>query len=261
MDNEDGLPRDSEPPRLVRVSERDTGRDSGLDAAARETDESRVTRFLADNPEWLSMQTGLYGRLSPPRRVHGETLADHMAAMIEAARRQAADMTAHAETVLQAGRAASGLAERVREAVLALIRSADIGEWIADDLPRLLGIDAALLCVEGPASGISGSLMARSMPRGTVASLLGRGDVLVRVAPGNAAVLHGEAASLAAHDALLRVPVAGLPPMLLALASRDAHVLQDGLPASMTGGAAGSGGAASLAFLGAALAARIESPA
>lgn len=228
------------------------------DALPPQSEESRVARFLADNPDWLATQSGLYGLLSPPRRVHGEILADHMAAMIDAARQQAADMTAHAETVLQAGRAARGLGDRVREAVLALIRTSDLGEWVAGDLPRLLGIDAALLCVEGLANSLPERLMARSLPRGTVASLLGGGDVRVRTAPCNAAVLHGEAAPLAAHDALLRVTAAGWPPMLLALASRDARVLQDGLPASVTGGAAGSGGTALLGFLGAALGARIE---
>ena len=229
------------------------------DGSAGDTEEDRVARFLAENPDWLATQTDLYEVLSPPRRVHGDTLADHMAAMIDAARQQAASMTAQAETLLQAGRAALGLADRVREAVLALIRATDLGECIACDLPRLLGIDSALLWIEGPARGLPERLMARSLPPGTVVRLLGRREVRVRIAPLDAGALHGEAGPLAAHDALLRVSVQGRPPMLLALASRDAQVLQDGLPASVTGGTAGGGGAAALAFLGAALAARIES--
>ncbi len=234
-------------------------------ASGGDTEEDRVARFLAENPDWLATQTDLYEVLSPPRRVHGDTLADHMAAMIDAARQQAASMTARAETVLQAGRAALSLADRVREAVLALIRATDLGECIAGDLPRLLGIDSALLWVEGPAQGLSERLMARSLPPGTVVRLLGRRDVRVRIAPPDAGSLHGEAAPLAAYDALLRVTVRNQPPMLLALGSRDAPVLQDGLPASVTdvtrgtGGTAGSGGTTALAFLGAALAARIES--
>ncbi len=231
-------------------------------AAGGDTEENRVARFLAENPDWLATQPELYGMLSPPRRVHGDTLADHMAAMIDAARQRAASMTAQAETVLQAGRAALNLVDRVREAVLALIRATDLGECIAGDLPRLLGIDSALLWVEGPAQELSERLMARSLPPGTVVRLLGRRDVRVRIAPPDAGSLHGEAAPLAAHDALLRVTVRNQPPMLLALGSRDAPVLQDGLPASVTDGAsgtAGSGGTTALAFLAAALAARIES--
>lgn len=224
-------------------------------------EEGRVARFLTDNPDWLATRMDIYSLLSPPRRVHGEILADHMAAMIGAARQQAADMTAHAESVLQAGRAAIGLVDRVRAAVLALIGTQDIGEWVTSDLPGLLGIDSALLCIE-QVGGAHGSLlqllMARNVPAGTVARLLGTRDVLVRSTPWDAIELHGEAAGLATQDALLRVPVPGLPPMLLALASRDAAVLEEGLPASMTGGNAGGGGRAALAFLGEALAARIE---
>ena len=125
--------------------------------SAGDTEEDRVARFLAENPDWLATQTDLYEVLSPPRRVHGDTLADHMAAMIDAARQQAASMTAQAETLLQAGRAALGLADRVREAVLALIRATDLGECIACDLPRLLGIDSALLWIEGAGARPAGA--------------------------------------------------------------------------------------------------------
>ena len=213
-------------------------------------EERRVARFLAENPDWLATRTELYGRMAPPRRVHGETLADHMVAMIEAARERAAAMTAQAETVLQAGRAAVGLAERVREAVLALIRAIDIVECVEADLPRLLGIDTALLCIEPGAHAPAGG---RAIPCGTVAALLGTRDVRLRAAPEDALLLHGAAAGLAAHDALLRVPVAGLPPMLLALASRDAPILETAPP-----GTTGGGGVAVLAFLGQVLAARLE---
>ncbi len=218
-------------------------------------EEHRVARFLADNPDWLATRTELYRRMAPPRRVHGEALADHMAAMIEAARHRAAVMTAQAETVLQAGRAAIGLAERVREAVLALIRAGDVAECVEVDLPRLLGIDTALLCVEPGTGAGAGAppLGGHPVPPATVRRLLGTRDVRLREAPEDAALLHGAAAGLAVHDALVRVPAAGLPPMLLALASRDALILDAGSPA-----AAGGGGCGALAFLGQALAARLE---
>ncbi len=216
-------------------------------------EERRVARFLSDHPDWLATRTELYRRMAPPRRVHGEALADHMAAMIEAARQRAALMTEQAETVLQAGRAAIGLGERVREAVLALVRAGDIAECVEADLPRLLGVDGAALCVEartGPGAGTAAAGL-RVVPPATVARLLGARDVRLRAAPAEAGLLHGAAAGLAAHDALVRVPAAGLPPMLLALASRDVPILQGGLEA-------GSGGSAALAFLGRVLAARLE---
>ncbi len=208
---------------------------------------ARVARFLAANPDWLATQTGLYERLSPPRRVHGDALADHMAAMIDVARH-------NSRTALDAGRAALGLSERVKAAVLALIRAADPGDWIAGDLPHLLGVDAARLCMEARlgvapgAGGCQGGVAAAGIPPGTSARLLGGRDVLIRrqADPADAALLHGEAAGLALHEAVLRVPVPGAHPMLLALAMRDATVL------------VGPGSDTALAFLAASLAARIE---
>jgi hypothetical protein len=151
-----------------------------------------------------------------------------MAAMIEAARSQA-------QRVLEAGRATLGLSERVRAAVLALIREPAPLEWVSGDLAGLLGLDAARLCVEG----------AHGVPEGTVARVLGGRDVVVRQGGGDAALLHGEAAGLAVHDALLRLPLRAGAPTLLALAARDGSLLE--------------GDETALGFLAAALAARIES--
>ncbi len=245
---------------VVRVARLSVGAIAAMDNERPVLDpgeERRVARFLSDHPDWLATRTELYRRMAPPRRVHGEALADHMAAMIEAARQRAALMTEQAETVLQAGRAAIGLGERVREAVLALIRAVDIAECVEADLPRLLGIDGAALCVETGADTGAGAATAglRAVPPATVARLLGGRDVRLRAAPADAALLHGAAAGLAAYDALVRVPAAGLPPMLLALASRDVPILQAGLEAGLE---AGSGGSAALAFLGQAMAARLE---
>ncbi len=199
-----------------------------------------MVRFLRENPDWLAEQDGLYEHLAPPRRVHGEVLADHMEAMLGRARTRAAGM-------LRVLRAGSGVAGQVQEAILSLVRADDLAACIANDLPALLGIDAALVCGE---SGLPAPLQARALPPGTVAGLLGSRDVVLRAAPADAAALYGEAAPLACHDALLRVPAAGQPPMLLALAARDDAVLN---PTA----ADGAGGSA-LAFLGRVLAARIE---
>src|SRR5689334_21904255 len=49
-----------------------------------------VERFLRANPGWLAERLELYRVLTPPARVHGERLADHMAAMLRAERAHAA---------------------------------------------------------------------------------------------------------------------------------------------------------------------------
>lgn len=198
-----------------------------------------VEGFLRARPSWLAENPALYRLLAPPARVHGERLADHMAAMLAAARAEAAAMTAQADGVLQAGRAAAGLAERVQAAVLALIAAADPAECVAHHLPGLLGVDAAALCAEATLPGMC------PVPGGTVARLLDGRDVVCRIAPADAALIHAEAARLARRDALVRVRWTG-PPTLLALASREAEAAEAGR------------GLGSLAFLGQAIGAALD---
>ncbi len=212
-----------------------------MTAPARRPDaptEEAVAAFLRARPGFLADRPELYRMLLPPARVHGERLADHMAAMLRAERVHAAAMAARADGVLAAGRAAASLALRVQEAVLALIAAADPAECIAAELPGLLGIDAAVLCLERDRPH------ARRLPAGRIAALLGGRDVVFRSRPGDAGLLHAEAAPLARHDALVRVRLADAP-ALLALACRDAAGLD---PAQ---------GCGALGFLGRAAAAAL----
>ncbi|HTR17879.1 MAG TPA: hypothetical protein VMI52_12715 [Acetobacteraceae bacterium] len=201
-----------------------------------ERDES-IAAFLRANPSWLAERPELYRCLAPPQRVHGERLADHMAAMVQAERAQAAAMTAQAEAVLAACRATTALTLRVQEAVLALMRSPDPADCVAVEMPGLLGVDAATLCAEGFRPGL------RHLPPGHIERLLAGRDVAFRAMPDDAPLLHAEAALLARHDALVRVPAAS--PTLLALACRDPWPLSPQ-------------GAGALGFLGRALAAALE---
>jgi uncharacterized protein YigA (DUF484 family) len=203
----------------------------GLTAEAVET-------YLRAHPRFLAERPAIYRALAPPIRLHGEGLADHMAAMLHAERQHAAAMAERADGVLAAGRAAAGLAARVQEAVLALLQADDAMECIAAELPALLGIDAASLCMEADLPGV------RALPAGTVARLLASRTLQFRDWPEEARLLHGEAAGLACREALVRVGGNG-PPALLALAARDAAALD---PAQGTG---------ALTFLARAVAARV----
>jgi uncharacterized protein YigA (DUF484 family) len=196
-----------------------------------EADAAFVEAFLRANPAWLAEHPELYRVLEPPTRVHGDGVTDHMAAMLRVQRERADD-------VLAAGRASAGLAGRVQDAVLALFRSTDPADCVSGEMPGILAIDAAYLCTEAEHPG------ARSLPVGTVARLLNGRQVVFRDAPSDARLLHAEAAGLARHDALVRVPGEG-PAALLALLARDRHMLD---PAQ---------GAGPLGFLGRAVAAAL----
>jgi hypothetical protein len=203
-----------------------------------DADAGFVEAFLRAHPHWLAEHPELYRVLSPPQRVHGEQLADHMAAMVHAERTHAAAMSERADFVLAAGRAAAGLTARVQEAVLALLRSADPMDCIGGEMPGILAVDAVHLCCEEPLPGT------QDLPAGTVVRLLDGRQVLFRDIATDARLLHAEAAGLARHDVLVLIPGQG-PATLLALLARDPLALDP------------SQGAGALAFLGRAIAAAL----
>ena len=203
-----------------------------------DADAAFVAAFLRAHPRWLAENPELYRILSPPQRVHGEQLADHMAAMVHAERTHAAAMSERADFVLAAGRAAAGLTARVQEAVLALLRSSDPIDCIGGEMPGILAVDAVHLCSEVPVPGT------RALPEGTVTRLLDGRQVLFRDIATDARLLHAEAAGLAGHDVLVLIPGQG-PAALLALLARDPGALDP------------SQGAGALAFLGRAIAAAL----
>jgi hypothetical protein len=164
-----------------------------------------VAAYLRAHPGFLAARPTLYAALTPPLRRHGEVVADHLAAMVAAARQDAA-------SVVATGRATAALTARVQEAVLALFAAASVPACVAEMFPPLLGVEAAALCVEQDLPGT------RLLPAGEVERRLHGRGVAVDAACRDA-VVHGEAAALAFHDALVLVPGAASPAML-ALAAR-----------------------------------------
>lgn len=189
-----------------------------------------IAAFLRANPGWLAAHPELYAVLDPPRRLHGEALADHMVAMLEQARR-------HGTGAAAGRRAAEGFTQLVQEAVLAMMRAPDPVWCLQNDVPGVLRVESVRVCAEFDLADAS------LLPAGTIERLLGQKSALVRDAARDPA-LHGEAALLARREALVRVKTAR-GPALLALASRH----EDGLDGA---------GTQALAFLGEAFAAALE---
>jgi len=179
-------------------------------------DEAMVAAWLAANPRFLVENPSLYEVLEPPVRLHGQVFADHMAAMLTAARSGGRAAAIRRE-------AAESLAARVQAAVLALIEQPDPRATVAEDWPRLLNL--AVCSIIRPPAGL--------LPPGRT--------VLLRDAPAVSAALHGEAAPLVVRDALL--PLELEDPAVLVLGAREAEALPM------------RGGTAALEFLGRALAA------
>ncbi|HWX50251.1 MAG TPA: hypothetical protein VNZ61_19560 [Roseomonas sp.] len=196
--------------------------------------EEDIAAWLRAHPGFLASRPDLYRLLAPPRRVHGEELADHMAAMLFAER-------AATRNLAEAAREGDSFAARTHDAVLALIASRDPVETVSQEWPALLGLEHCALAAEGvPAAH------RLALPPGSVARLLPSGrDTLVRSKPTDLALLHAEAAALVHCDALARVPLADAPAMLV-LGARHAAALPS------------RGAAAHLLFLARALAMALQ---
>ncbi len=207
-----------------------------------------VEAFLRAHPAFLTERPDLYRVLTPPRRVHGENMADHMVAMITAERSRRRMVEGEILAALEAGRAGAGLTIRIRLGVLALIRArGEVMEVVTQELPALLGVETTTLAAEpGPDRRYlpAGVL---PLPAGAVSRLVGRGrEAVVRTAPTDVEMLHAEAAPLVTRDALARVPLTVGPPMLIAIGAREATALPTRQAAPV------------LAFLGRAVAAALS---
>ncbi|WP_270939036.1 DUF484 family protein, partial [Falsiroseomonas oryzae] len=161
-----------------------------------------VAAFLVANPDFLARRPELYRLLTPPRRVHGENLADHMAAMVAAERARLRALEAEMQAAIADGRAGAGLALRVRLAVLSLMRARDVPDTICQEWPPLLRIESCVLLAEPrpPRTLLNGRAESavprhgvRPLPEGAVARLVGPGrDARVRAEVTDAELLHAE---------------------------------------------------------------------
>ena len=182
----------------MSLPEREADPGSGAGDRRRTLRSSRHS--CARNPAWLAEHAELYQVLAPPARVHGEGLADHMAAMLAGPARARG-------WLLPPGRAARGPGRPACRMPCWRCCARPIRPTAsAARCPGMLAVDAAHLCVEAEQPG------ARRLPRrrGRAACWTGaRWCSATRLT--DAPLLHAEAAGLARYDALVRVPGEGPP--------------------------------------------------
>jgi uncharacterized protein len=200
----------------------------------------QVAAWLRDNPSFLAERPELYGELTPPKRVFGTGVEDHMAAMLDVARKQARGLAEEMAAFTTEDRAEAGLVARVQDAVVAMIAAEDVVDCALNEWPSLLGLDSVTIAAEGtPPEPLL------PLERGTLERVLPAGrEAIVRPYVTDSAALHAEAAPLITRDALVRVAMPARD-LLLVLGARDAAALP-------LRGASGA-----LGFLGRALAAAI----
>lgn len=173
--------------------------------------EGAVDAYLRANPGFLAARPDLYRALTPPCRVHGEAVADHLTAMVRRERLHAHAMTQETQAVLTAGRQAAAAGHLVHEAVLAMMQAPDAAECLVGEVPRLLGADAVCLARH---DGATPDLARRDGATPELAraleTALGGAEVRPRTAPADVARCYAEAAGLVGHDVLIRLPGVGV---------------------------------------------------
>ncbi len=209
------------------------------DDAALPTDqgptEAQVLAYLKAHPDLLQRHPDLAARLAPPSRFEGAgPVVDLQAFMIGALKGELDQMRGCAEHLISTTRSNMSTQSRTHEAVLAVLNAIGVPELarvVAEELPRLLDVDVAGLAIELGDESIP-RLAAEGIRRpapGTVAGLLANKDHLLVAKDAGNPELFGDAASLVASSALVRLDL-GLtcPPGLLVLGSRTEKTFHPG---------------------------------
>lgn len=111
----------------------------------------QVVRFLRENPEFLLVQPDLLHELAPPPRWTGDTVVDFQRFMVDMLRGELAGLRDCTRSVIETSRTNMSVQARTHAAALSLVAAADMDQLvriIGEDLPGLLGVDAATLAFE-----------------------------------------------------------------------------------------------------------------
>ena len=206
---------------------------------ARKLDASKVTEYLKENPEFLIENPDLLEVLSPPSRWEdGEAgnVVDMQTSMLDRMRDESTNLKDATNLLISTTRSNMMIQTRTHAAVIAIL-SADSLDRLVNvvcfDLPLLLDIDAASLCLETGEEGFPelGDTDILWFAPGTVDKVLGGPDefaTLIEHTKDDGSVF-GEAAGIVKSAALGRLqPGYGIPNGLLALGSRNRGAFHGG---------------------------------
>lgn len=215
---------------------------------------SEVRAYLSRHPDFLLDFPELVERMTPPAARSGKGVVDMQSFLIGRLQDTVQELRSDQSKLVAATRDNRTSISRLHAAVLALYEPGamnDLVELIKTDLPTILEVDLASLCVEStksPLAGLPASGGVVVVESGVVEGLIGVGrdvalvtdtETVNTVFPGNA--------TLVKSSALIRLRVAGpVHPALLGLGSRDASRFEQGQSTEL------------LAFLGQAMGRRLR---
>lgn len=211
-------------------------------AAEQGLDEVLVLDYLRAHPELLSRHVELLAPFLKPERACGDRVVDLQRFMVERLSKRARELETERDRMVALARHNLRSQARVHRAVLALMEAPSFAHLIQAatiDLPVLLGVDVAGLCIEAestppprcPSPGV------RLLGPGGVDRVLEPGhDMLLRPRARGEPAIFGSAASLVRSEALLRLKISPAAPAgLLALGSRKENRFHPGQGTELLG--------------------------
>lgn len=160
------------------IDTRETSRRGSHGGAGHETTADQVLQYLRQNPEFLLVQPDLLRDLAPPPRWTGDTVVDFQRFMVDMLRGELDGLRDCTNSVIETSRSNMSVQARTHTAALSLLTAEDMDALLAlivEDLPGLLGVDAATLAFEPlPAVDTAVTTIGRLVP-GEIDALLGEG--------------------------------------------------------------------------------------
>lgn len=203
-------------------------------------DARQVSHYLRKNPDFLIENPDLLSILAPPSRWEsgdGGNVVDIQTSMLDRMRNESTDLKDAANLLISTTRSNMMIQTRTHASVIAILGADDFARLIhviCFDLPLLLDIDAASLCLEtGKRKNFQNldDTNIRWIPYGTVNKVLGGTNEFVQLIEHTKddGAIFGEAAGLVKSAALGRLqPGFGSPNGLLALGSRNKGAFHGG---------------------------------
>lgn len=190
--------------------------------------EEQVVAFLKDHPDFLTRHPEMIAKMAPPTRFDGGPVVDLQQYMISRLHDELDQMRGCAEHLITTSRSNMSIQSRTIEAVLTTLDAADmegLTRIMSEDYPALLDVD---ICCLGFETGEHAAILPgiTPLPPGLLDQVIGPNEVVLRGGTPGDPVIFGDAASLVASFALVRLDPPGCPPGLLALGSRNERTFQ-----------------------------------
>lgn len=214
---------------------------SKSDSAAAGLGDAEVLDYLTRHPDFFARNADRLNRILDDGGYEGQRVVDLRGFMVRRLRGELERVADEQTALVSAARANQSTMSRIHTAVMFILDAPSFEaliETVTTDLAVLLDLDVVALVVESDgrtspppmAAGVS------LVDAGFVGHCLGSAEVVLTSHIEGDPAIYGPGASLVRSQVLLGLTVSPeAPPCMLALASRDPAMFEDGMPTDLIG--------------------------